>query len=244
MKHILSINELFENYTNSGKFYINIDDYTKIFNNMDFLKFGVLKGIKGISSSPYISDSLGTGCEIFFEMKEADVLEKNDLQRVDYENADDLVKNNFELLKRVMALPNTDNKYFMEMIFYSTHNLEELKEIANDNSDIYNFFNTNIKSILKNDVPNIDSIKDLTEWVLKYKPYDELKLSSVLYDYICSLVVNYESEEEWIVNGDFNVPSGSTIKVYSKNILNFKDIKKDFFDKCDKYLFKYKVLFY
>ncbi len=256
LKHI----KLFENYTTlnkttTGKFYLVIDDYSKLFNNELFLTQGKLKGLEGISSSSEIKDSLGNG-EIFIEMKEFDTLEINNLLQVNYKDSDFLCANNFKNLKRLLGKGKNlyNNKDFIEFLF-ANQNLDFFNFMYQEekNPNFYIFIRQNIISMLSNNIPNINSIDNLCNWVLSYEDYhldfNYNDLYSIFSGYMQYLVKDYKNEEEWFVKNDyFEIPIGSTINVYLEAIEDsvgdkIHDVKKDILQKCQK-LSKYKILFF
>ncbi len=205
--------KLFEQYTREGKFYLSIDEYEKIFKNDIFLKEGKLEGLKGITSNQHIVEQLGSICDVFIEMEENQVLKYNKLIKVDYSNADLLVKNNFQLLKRIMGsgMSLSTPQHFIETIFTNHQDLNYLYEMDNN---LGLFLRSSVIVMLKKNVPNINSIDDICNWILT--EYDENfnYIHKTISDYITHLVVKYKDEEEWIIlDKYFTVPPKSKIYI-------------------------------
>lgn len=213
--------KLYEDFT-TKKFYLVIDDYRKLLNNDDFLKHGHLKGLQGISSNPDIYDSLGTQIEAFITMDSKDVLKHNDLTKVLYDDVNFLVSDNFKYLKRILFLSN-DTKEFYDLIFTKHHNLYALKEY---NEEVFNLLK-NTSSNVKKDIQNINNIKDICDYILRFENYDYDTLYKSIEFWIKFLASDYRYEEEYVINNEnFHIPFNSFIEFKHDEILDDKGEKQ------------------
>lgn len=206
MKHI----KLFESY--NEYFYLVIDNYKKLF-KPEFLNDGVLKNLRGISTNKDIYDSLGTGVECFIVMDMFDTEKINNISMIDYYDADDLVFNNFEKIKRIMFLENADDKYVFKSLFMKNINSNLLYDIRNNLID-------GLSKLSK--LTTINTVKDICELC-------NIKDESLISNYIVFIVSDYRHEEEYIVKDKiFTIPEKSYIYILEDMIDDTEDLEEDY----------------
>lgn len=154
----MSFIKLFEQW-NDQNFYLIIDDYSKLFNNNDFINNGLLK-VSGISENKDINKYLGSYCDVYLIMDKNDVLKSNKLTKIDYNDPKMLCENNFFILKRILSSK-----------WYTT----ELSSILKNNKDINDFdtlYRYNNKHIFVDDIYEYilelsSSYKHEQEWLVR-----------------------------------------------------------------------------
>ncbi len=237
MKYI----KLFENY--NEKFYLVIDDVSRLLNSESFLEKGTLKGLKGISENEDILNVLGTFCDIFIEMDKNKVLEKNNLTKVIYDDINFLCDNNFKNFKRIKSYGlNLYNDYRFFTNYFSLISMEEsyMFDLKKENIELYEFLTSkHFHNIIFTEKPELKNFDELLNYILHFLKMDENILRNDLSQLFISDAYKYRYEEEWINNIDeFIIPNNSIIEVYPDYIID--NIGEENLEECISFFEKVK----
>lgn len=190
---------------------------------------GSLKGLKGISASrEIVGDFLHTSGNACLVMNPNEVLNNNDVSMVDYKNVDSLVANNMRVITRLYN-QNNDIKGISRTLQNILRNtVRYLKENNHPDASTMIYYGSadNISYLYGDNPTPLNTVSDIAqfvEWGLmehakekRISPF-EISKKDLMIGIEYALLKDaelYESESEWLVDGDvFNVPPGSILLI-------------------------------
>jgi hypothetical protein len=234
---ILNEKSLLDVGVRGNKFYLaarsqwlNLDD---LFTNH------TIGSIRGISSSRKIWKEFGpnAGRDIFFVMNATSVLKANNVKRVQYDNVNELLKDKSKLLARIYDTNNFETSGGSNIVYGIVRDIFRFHDFTGDDP---NTLGNNALSILSRmqqngtmNLSSLDAYRDLLfqaaskgSWHTReskkfFAPQNKAKSFPVIQKAIINQASRYDMEAEWMVSGDFIVPTDTHIIVaFGKEVMD------------------------
>lgn len=231
---------------------------------VDSIIKGQFDGIKGISKNKAIIKRFLDVRNTLLVMDYKDTLKINDLYQINYNNVNDVIKNDFRIIRRITMNDrnsNINDEYQSILLFNSfsrtfdrytesdkykynkfflkiNKNKELIIELKYKYAKYFDRNSHDISVLYDKQKPNINNLNEFIEWfysilpLLKKENKNNIPYGDTPYNIenfekekwyeffkilFLEIVSHHKEESEWLVNGNFYIPKGTTIYIKKRS---------------------------